>query len=81
MLVACLTNNTDGMIKLLKGKVLKGDYDLAGSFYEQSPDSPLSLTIALANQQRTILTLLAEEESEVSTRVELMICSFKPIFR
>lgn len=53
------------MLKLYKGKVLKGDYDLAGTVYEQISISPLSLTLSMANQQKTIITLLAEDEAEV----------------
>lgn len=53
------------MLKLYKGKVIKGDYDLAGTVIEYSSNSPLSLTLSIANQQKTIITLLAEEEQEV----------------
>jgi hypothetical protein len=68
-LLPCFISNgiADGMIKLYKGKALKGDYDLAGSSFEQSPDNALSLTLALANQQKTIITFLAGEEPEVIT--------------
>jgi hypothetical protein len=55
------------MIKLYKGKALKGDYDLAGSSFEQSTENALSLTLALTNQQKTIITFLAGEEAEVPT--------------
>lgn len=54
------------MIKIFDGKRLKGDYDLAGAFLSHSREfeSNFIITLSIANQQKTFLSLEAKDEEQ-----------------